>query len=382
MSTLEVGQALPLTVVLETGAVTETVQVTAAAPLVESASSNLGEVVVGPQVTELPLNGRNFTQLATLVPGVTRGVPNSDAGGQNGNAETYRYNDSGGAALAVNGLRPQANNFLLDGFDNNESLVNTIIFFPPAEAVQEFRVDTSVAPAEYGRAGGAVVDTSIRSGTNQIHGTAFEFFRNSALDARPYFDTTKPEFHRNMFGGSVGAPIIKNKLFIFGDYQGLRSSAPLGSQQVTVPTELMRSSNFTNFSELLSEGIQIKNPLTGMPFPGNIITIPLNSAAVNYLNAFPAPNCNPSILAACGDIEHNYNLTRNQTETFNDFDIRGDWVIGAKDTMFARFSYANDSLVTSSEFTNLPAGFGSGTNPTHPWSPTLEETHMFSPTLD
>ena len=204
---------------------------------------------------------------------MTRGVPNSDAGGENGNSETYRYNDSGGAALSVNGLRPQANNFLLDGFDNNESLVNTIIFFPPAEAMQEFRVDTNVAPAEYGRAGGAVVNTAIKSGTNQIHGTAFEFFRNSALDATSvdrYHQAEK--FHSaKLFGGSLGAPIIKNKLFIFGDYQGLRSSARR-HRLCHCPHGLDAQQQFTNFSELLGAGTQsttrspgVRSPATSSP---------------------------------------------------------------------------------------------------------------------
>ena len=140
----------------------------------------------------------------------------------------------------------------------------------------------------------------------------------------------------------------------------------------------MRSSGFTDFSELLGEGIQIKNPLTGQPFPGNIITIPLNPAAVKYLNAYPAPNCSASVNPNCGPIEKNYTVTRQHIQTINDFDVRGDWIIGKKDSAFVRYSYGNDNLTTTSEFPNLPAGFGSGSNPTKPWSAVMEETHTFT----
>jgi Carboxypeptidase regulatory-like domain len=383
--TLQIGQILPLNFSLKTGAVTENVVVTTEAPLVSTQSSDIGDVITGKQVVDLPLNARNFTQLALLVPGVTRGTDtNGDATGAGGNAETYRYNNSGGAALVVNGLRPQANNFLLDGFDNNESLVNTIIFFSAPDAIQEFRVETNVAPAEFGRAGGGIVNTAIRSGTNQWHGTLWEFFRNSALDAttwQPQQDAKKFPFHQNQFGAAAGGPIIKDKLFIFGDYQGFRSSAPVSTSYVTVPTTLMSSSGFTNFSELLSEGIQIKNPLTGQPFPGNIITIPLNPAAVKYLSAYPAPNCTSSVNPNCGGIEKNYTVTRQAIQTINDFDIRGDWIIGKRDSSFFRYSYGSDNLTTTSEFQNLPAGFGSGSNPTKPWSAVFDETHTFTSNL-
>src|SRR5712692_9602191 len=188
--TLQTQQVAVQNFQLQVGQVTENVTVTGDVALVEAASSNISSVVIGRQITELPLNGRNFTQLATLVPGVTRGLPGGQGTGAGNQAETFRYNNTGGASLSVNGLRPQNNNFLLDGVDNNESLVNTIIFFPPAEAIEEFRVDTSVAPAEFGRAGGGVVNTRFRSGTNDIHGSAFYFMRNDNFDAKPFFVPT------------------------------------------------------------------------------------------------------------------------------------------------------------------------------------------------
>jgi hypothetical protein len=185
---LEVSQVQEISLKLEPGAVGTTVDVTGEVALVDTSTSSTGEVIQGRQVTELPLNGRNFTQLALLTPGITRGAYGdiSSGGGSGTNAETYRNSETGGAALSANGLRPQANNFILDGVYNNEGLVNSIVFFPPAEAIEEFRVNTSVAPAEYGRAGGAIVQTSIKSGTNQVHGSAFWFRRSGFAEANPY----------------------------------------------------------------------------------------------------------------------------------------------------------------------------------------------------
>src|SRR5579859_21701 len=296
--------------------------------------SSTGAVVHGRQITDLPLNGRNFTQLALLVPGVTRGDYGEQASGINNNVETFRNGETGGAALSVNGLRPQANNFILDGVDNNESLVNTINFFTPVEAIREFSVTTSVAPAEFGRAGGAIHQSSIKSGSNAIHGSAFWFLRNSAFDANnSYFSTPDPitghvrklPFKRNQFGGTVGMPLIKDKLFIFADYQGLRQDHPLNPEFATVPTQKMRNGDF---SELLGTGLTttpafftgcgavvpvngaIYNPLTCAPFPGNMIPAgQINQAGLNYIRAFPMPNL-PGILK-------NFKAVRHDIRQFN-----------------------------------------------------------------
>lgn len=204
---LRVNQVLSINAQLEPGSVTDVVEVTAGAPLVETASSSVGQTITGRQIIDLPINGRNFTQLATLTPGVTRGTPGGNADGSGGNAETFRQGDTGSAALSVNGLREQNNNFTLDGIDNNESIVNSIVFFPPIEAIEEFRVITSVAPAEFGRGGGAIVSATIRSGSNDFHGSAFEFFRNSAMDARATdlvgVVPPKPVFIRHQLGARL-----------------------------------------------------------------------------------------------------------------------------------------------------------------------------------
>jgi carboxypeptidase family protein/TonB-dependent receptor-like protein len=394
--TLQTGQIAPFNASLEPGQVSETVEVKSDIPLVESASSNISEVIEGRQITELPLNGRNFTQLATLTPGVSRGAPGNQATGQGNQAETFRFADSGGAALSVNGLRPQANNYILDGIDNNESLVNSIVIFPPAEAIQEFRVDTSVAPAQYGRAGGGVVNTNYKSGTNAIHGSAFEFLRNDNLDAHQFFNPAKDpvtgksipnkEFRRNQFGGALGMPIIKNKLFIFGDYSGMRQFQPLETFQATVPTQKMRNGDF---SELLTgpNPVTITDPITGAPFAGNIIPADrINPVAQKYLNLFPLPNCtsavNPNCTPAAHPQQKNFLGTRNVVQTFDDFDIRGDWNVRANDSLFARYSYGEDLETTNSRLgATLGAGFGSGVQDNHPRSIAIGETHIFSPTL-
>jgi hypothetical protein len=377
--TLQVAQVANVNFVLETGSVAEQVVVTADAALVDSASSDLGTTVETRQIKDLPLNGRNFTQLATLIPGVSRGVPGNVATGQGNNAETFRYGTSGGASLVVNGARPQANNFTLDGLDNNESLVNTIVFFPSAEAIQEFKVQTNIAPAEFGRAGGAIVNTTMKSGDNGIHGSAFEFIRNSEVDARPYFAPTTAPFRRNQFGGAIGAPVIRNKVFVFGDYQGFRQSTPVGVDFASVPTQLMRQGNFSELLDPAKSGLSqpyvISNVSTGQPFPGNMIpSNQQNPVGLKYLNAYPMPNIT-------GKVQQNYVIQRQQNQNFDDFDVRSDWNATQNDRVFARASYAHDKEDTSTRLPGLPAGYGSGTQFTYAKGGGLGYTHIFTPVL-
>jgi hypothetical protein len=399
---LHIESVVALNFTLTVGSISESITVLGGAPPVNTESGSMGNVIEGRQVTELPLNGRNFTQLALLTPGVARGAygDNASGGGSGTNTETFRNSETGSASLSVNGLRPQANNFILDGLDNNESLVNTIAFFPPAEAIQEFRVSTSVAPAQFGRAGGAIVETSIRSGTNEIHGSVFEFLRNSALDANDaYFGTPNPltgkvaklPFRRNQFGGTLGLPILKNKLFLFLDYQGLRSERGREPEFVTVPTTLMRQGNF---SELLGTGLTstpdakltgctnvvsvngaIYDPLTCAPFAANVIPANRqNQTGVNYLNAFPLPN-------VPGRIQNNYQAQRREVKNFDDFDVKLDYSLGASDLLFLRYSFAQDRFSLSSQFPALPSGFGAGSTPTDLHALAAGHTHVFSTNL-
>lgn len=398
---LSVSQVQALNFKLAAGGSNTVVNVTDAAPLVDSSTSSLGETIEGRQVTELPLNGRNFTGLALLTPGVTRGNYGNSASGVNGDAETFRNNSSGGGSLSANGLRPQANNFLLDGIDNNESLVNTLEFFANLDGTEEFRVNTSTAPAEFGRAGGAVVQTSIKSGTNQIHGSAFEFARSSLFDANPTYRfpqspsfAAQPSFKRNTFGGSLGLPILKDKLFLFGDYQGVRENQPLNAEVITVPTAQMR---IGNFSELLGQGTTklpafcapvtpvggyvsgaIYDPVTCAQFPGNVIpTGQQNPVTIKYLNAYDLPN----VAGTFNGTQNNYRTIRSDIRHFNTFDGRLDYQASSKNRAFARFTYDNSDFNRTSRLTNLPAGFASGENLVHGRGYALGDTHTFTPNV-
>ena len=399
---VQVASTQTLEFKLAPGAATTTVEVTSAAPLVNTSNATIGSVIQGEQVTDLPLNGRNFTGLALLTPGVTRGSYGDAASGVNGNSETFRNNESGGASLSVNGLRPQADNFLLDGIDDNDSLINTILIFPNVDATQEFKVDTSVAPAEYGRAGGAIVASSIKSGTNQIHGSAFEFYRSSKFDANPSYRflgapaSPNPSFNRNQPGFSIGGPILKNRLFAFGDYQAFREVQPISPYYVTVPTALMRAGNFSEllnnsavdgqFSEpycLIQQGVtnytkngQLYNPANCQPIANNDIAgagIPMNAAAINYFNAYPAPSR--------AGVVNNYLATEHQFTHYNTFDARLDWNASSKDIAFVRYSYDNSNFTKTPELGTLPSGFGTGSSYTHARSYALGYTHTFNSNL-
>gem|GEM_PF-178172 len=406
---LNVSQVQTISFKLKPGSTSTTVEVTDAAPIVDLSTSSIGAVVEPKQVIDLPLNDRNFTQLALLTPGVTRGGYGSQASGQGGQSETWRYADNGGAALSVNGLRAQANNFELDGVDNNDALVNTIVFFPPVEETDEFRVTTAVAPAEFGKAGGAIVQSSIKSGTNQYHGSAFLFDRDQIFDANPNYSfgnsqNPAPAYRRQQFGGTLGGPLpfLHHKLFMFGGYQALRMVTPEGETYQSVPTDLMRTGDF---SELITDSTQnggystvnpsvpygpvtgcnttsspvmgtIYDPVTCAPFPGNKIPSGrISQVALKYLNAFPEPN------NTNGSIGSNYFTNPQEIQHFNDFDVRIDWKPTDKDSLFARYSYGQDVLTKGSLFPNLPAGYGSGYNPVHPRGQAVGYTRIFTPNL-
>ncbi len=384
--TVRVTTSLTLNFALKPGAETTTVEVTGAASLVNTTDPTLGETIEEKQITELPLNGLNSLNLALLTPGVTQG-----ANGEQNQDVAGRHGSTGGSALSVNATRPQANNFILDGVDNNDSLMNVILFFPPVFATQEFKVDTSVAPAQFGRGGGAIVVSSIKSGTNQFHGSAFDYYRSNKFAANPNYDYPyrpspvgpKPSYNQNIFGGAAGLPLIKNKLFLFGDYQGTRYQQPVGSGYDTVPTPLMRQGNFTEllnpvlasngetngkapfyttyfpacypnsavldkpFPAIGSVG-QIYDPLTCAPFAGNIIPPNrINPVSQNYLNAFPLPTLTDRLVG-------NYFYQQTQVGKYNTFDARTDWNASTKDLFFFRFSYDNTTSNQNSQLADNP----------------------------
>ena len=236
--TLQVQDRLAVDVRLDVGSRTEQVVVTGGAPLIQSETSSLGEVITAQQVQDMPLNGRNYEQLATL----TAGVINT-AQGTNGNTA---------GNFSANGVRGDLNNFVLDGIDNNNNSGGGSQIGVNVDAIAEFKIQTSSYDAEFGRAGGAAMNVVIKSGTNQIHGTAFEFFQNSVLNAQLFFATT-PQLSAkyNQPGGTIGFPIIKNKLFFFGDYQLTDSRLPNADlSSVPTPAEVMG-----NFSAAANPGI-------------------------------------------------------------------------------------------------------------------------------
>src|SRR5579862_3167631 len=240
-----VNQSVRVDLVLKLGSATETVEVTGAAPLLQTESSSLGTVETERRISELPLNGRNFIQLAYLGPGANGGQTGSNVSG--GVFENERANE----AISVNGLRVSNNNFLLNGVDNNEFGLGGVVVLPPPDAIQEFKTEENSMSAEFGR-GGAAVNVVLKSGSNQIHGGVYEFIRNDKLDAVNYFNLGQQPFKRNQFGAFVGGPIRKNKTFFFGDYQGSRlrasqpflSTVPVGTVLTGAPTTDERSGNF------------------------------------------------------------------------------------------------------------------------------------------
>ena len=247
---------------LEVGGLEETISVTADAPLVETSNATLGIVVDEKQVAELPLNGRNFTQLGTLLPGVV--APPSVLGGSEGDATPGGFGATT-AGFSVNGMRNQSNNFLLDGASNNDTFNTGFVLRPPPDAIQEFKILTHSYGAEYGRSAGSVVNVVTKSGSNEFHGAAWEFNRDDALEAKNYFapdDQEKPKLKQNQFGGSLGGPLVRNRLFGFGYYEGFRNTRGLTQNQVVL-TDAQRTGNFGS--------TVIRDPQTGLPFPGNQI---------------------------------------------------------------------------------------------------------------
>src|SRR5438309_298707 len=231
--TLDVQQRVAVNVKLELGSIAQTVEVTTVAPLLETQTSELGQVVDNKRVVNLPLNGRNFAQLALLTAGTTPSEPGA--------------RDEGGYGFSSNGGRSLQNNFLLDGIDNNSNLTDLLnetnyVIQPSVDAIQEFKVQTNAYSAEFGRGNGAIVNATIKSGTNDVHGDLYEFLRNDKLDARNFFDQTKPEYRQNQFGVTVGGPLKlpgydgHNRTFFFGDYEGLRVRQGQ-TQTSTVPTD-------------------------------------------------------------------------------------------------------------------------------------------------
>lgn len=377
---LQADQVAVIDLQLTVGAVTQSVEVTGDAPLLDTGSHQLGAVIGEKQVLALPLNGRNFVHLVTLVPGTTTGRQGEVSSG--GTGISFR----GTSSFNANGFRSLSNNFLLDGVDNNYSdAVTTFSLEPVIDSLQEFKVLTANQPAEYGNFMGGVVNIHTKSGSNEIHGSAYEFLRNSALDAKNFFDDAKrpiPPFRQNQFGGTIGGPIRRNSTFFFADYQGFRVSQGqtfIGS----VPVSPLRSGDFRGLNTIYDPLSTRTDPATGTAvrdaFPQN--QIPANRmdpAAIKTMQYYPAAN----LAGQANNLLNNPVLTRED----NSFDARVDQVTTAKDNLFGRYSFGKAVTSRPSPLSapNNPFGGGgpvtfSGDFDILAQSVVVNEVHTFSP---
>jgi hypothetical protein len=330
---LDIQQRLNVPVALNPGAITETVTVTATPPLLPSQSSSVGMVMSTDTINLTPLNQRNWIYIAQLAAGV---VPSNGTRG------------GGSGDFMANGQRAEQNNFLLDGIDNNVNIVDymngsTYAVAPPPDGLAEFKLETSNYSAEFGRAAGSILNASVKSGTNRVHGSLWEYLRNTRLDAKDWNSLVIPPYHMNQFGGTLGLPIIKNKLFYFGDIQATRISYAATST-FTTPTALMRQGDF---SELLNPSLTGQAQPSRLYQPNSGGTAPLtcngqlnvfcpnqiDPVAQHILSLYPLPNAN-------GGKTFN-NLVENLTTHSNpiQWDHRLDWNATAKDQAYFRYSY-------------------------------------------
>ena len=329
---LATGETLRLDLRLELGAVTEAITVTAGAPVLRSETSGLGHLVDNRKIIQLPLNGRSFITLATLVPGVA--VPPSPA------APFPR----------INGGRPRTNEYLFDGISVLQPEPGQVAFFPNLDAIQEFKIESNSPPAEFGRFNGGVVNLTTRSGTNALHGTAFEFFRHEALNARNFFAPTsavEPQFRRNQFGGVLGGPLRRDRTFFFVDYQGQRQT--IGRTAIsTVPTLLQRQGVFT---EAIGGRVPaIYDPATGgagrSPFAGN--TIPrerMDPVARALLERYPLPTSTGTA--------NNYRRVADESVEQDQFSLRLDHRFPAnRDQVFGRLTRFREEFLPVTPFSD------------------------------
>ncbi len=335
--TLKVQDRLRMDFDMTVGAASETMEVTAETPTIQTDTSSLGQVVMGTQITELPLNGRDYIQLATLSTGVVR--TSSGTNGNSGGSSTGGQN-----SFVANGTRGTLNNFLLDGIDNNSNDNGGVVLRTNVDAIQEFKLQTNSYSAEFGRSGGAVVNAIIKSGMNSYHGTVFEFFRNSALDARDYFEPPserKASFKQNQFGGTLGGAIIEDKLFWFGDYQGTRIRNPLNWTSL-VPTANERAGNFTGEDPVI-------DPATGLPF-GSIDQI---SRA--FMNLYPDAN----------SPDNEYIIFPIERDRIDQGDGRVDYSPSQHDQFFLRYSMSRRTDIRPAPLPGLANGGDSSTGVGH-----------------
>ncbi|MBI3681014.1 MAG: TonB-dependent receptor [Acidobacteria bacterium] len=356
---LSVEQILRADFVLEVGSVSESVEVKGASPLLQTAEGSLGTVVGQRVLMEFPLNGRSFQDLVSLGAGV---VP------------TTRATRIGLGDVSVNGARYQSNNYVLDGADNNSNIFNSqnndpTAYAPPPDALSEFKVLTNSYSAEYGRGSGAAVSATIRSGTNEFHGSAYEFLRNDKLDARNFFAVQPAQLRRNQFGGTLGGPIVRNQSFFFFSYEGRKIRTPGSDAFANVPTLEARGGDLGAYKPIF-------DPTSGAPFAGNRIPASrFDPVSARLSKMWPEPNLS--------GIFRNYLYRTSSRDNRDKYDGRVDHTFSTRDSMFFRFSLQQQKNDT-------PRGIplivdGSNVNrdvqETNARSAAAGHTHVFGPSV-
>ena len=336
---LQVQQTVRLDVALELGSMEVSVEVTGSAPMIDITDATIGTVINNKQIVELPLNGRNFINLVSL----SQNVSSDFAGGNGGGASGRQGGDRTTQNFSIAGQRREYNSYTLDGIVNQDVNFNTYAFLPSIDSIEEFKVQTGVYSAEFGREA-AQVNVSTKSGTNAFHGTVFEFLRNDAFDAAPYaFTAIRPQnspFKWNQYGFTAGGPIQiphvfngTNRLFFMSNFEGFRLRQ---QQQVlySTPTVAMRNGDFSGAP------VVIKDPLTNQPFPGNVIPADrLNSIARRLLEFYPEPN-----VPGAG-LSNNYLALQNHRTDKDQFTQRVDFTEGTKSFWFGRYSWTNEFVL-------------------------------------
>jgi hypothetical protein len=346
---VEAGDRARADIHLATGGATEVVVVEATTPLLQAENATVSSTVTEQSVQDLPLNGRNFVQLVQIVPGANEGPGNGLTSG--GRPDDRRTTNG----FSVNGQDDTLNNFIVDGIDDNERIIGTIGVKPAVEDIEEITIQTNSYAPEAGRTAGGVVNLITKSGTNKFHGTAYEFFRNDKFDGRDWFATTgaKPELRQNQYGGSLGGPIIRNKTFFFGDYEGIRLVKGT-TYTSTVPT-LAEYNNINSLSGgTPALQVALGNGLTsGVGGSGTSYTAAnIDPVALNLLKLYPAPNVG-------GASSNTYSISPNKTQFGSTIDARVDQTFSQNDHFFARFDYNKVTGV-------IPAFIPAGANPNAP----------------
>jgi len=385
---LDLDQVFNLKAEMQLGAVSDSITVEANAAQVESTDMQLTAVISGNQIVDIPLNGRNWTQLMQLQPGVQ--------------ASSDRF---GAGDYSTNGSTTQQNAFLINGTDSNDSSLNTPLVIPSPDSIGEVSMVSSTINPEYGRNSGSIINAAIKNGTNQFHGSAFEFYRDTFLDAPAWFELNsagKPSptpFHLNEYGGTVGGPIIKDHAFFFFSYQGLHERTPDAGASTSVPvyTPQERTGNFSDLGQFYNANNPVPTgspcTLTSGPFGGNPLPFAIGTAAAGtpWCVAFPTviiptTALNPLSLKLMNQFVplpnngSNYNFNPTTTETSNQYLYRVDDRLRAQDNIWFYGLYQNTPSVDTIPFTGSTLPGMAENAKRHSQEYTADYTHTFSPT--